>query len=220
MTENERYLYDHFLISIKSGFDSLEDIIDDSIEALEDEGWENEISEEWLRDTITREYEKHLSDSKKWEHPTDTEKLHAVFDNLCKENIIALHNAGYTQSDAIYDANDVWKDIEDEGVKPTGFCYYHGQDLERVIDEGVLLLGFQGAHENNEKESIIVGNRITTALKNAGFEIKWNSTASKRIEILNFNWQNVFSSHDETDEKWGYDRAIKLMTRDKVMETA
>ena len=46
MTENEKYLYDHFLISIKSGFESLEDIITEAIEAVEDEGWESEISEE------------------------------------------------------------------------------------------------------------------------------------------------------------------------------
>lgn len=218
MTENEKYLYNHFLISIKSGFDSLEDIIDDSIAAVEDEGWESEISEEWLSEAITHEYEKHLSESKRWEHPTDTEKLHTVFDYLNQENIVALHNAGYTQSDAIYDANDVWKDIEDEGGKPVGFCYYHGQDLERVIEKGVLLLGFQGAHDKNEKESIIIGNKVSTALKNAGFEINWNNTASKRIEVVNFKWQNIFTTLDETDEKWGYDRAIKLMTKNNVME--
>ena len=43
MTENEKYIYDHFLISIKSGFESLEDIIDDALEAIEEEGWQREI---------------------------------------------------------------------------------------------------------------------------------------------------------------------------------
>lgn len=43
MTENVKYIYDHFLISIKSGFESLEDIIDDALEAIEEEGWQREI---------------------------------------------------------------------------------------------------------------------------------------------------------------------------------
>lgn len=212
MTENEKYLYDRFLISIKSGFESLEDIIDSEMEAIEDEGWENEISEEWLKNTITREYKKHEEESKIWQHPTDTERLHSVFDRLCREKIVALHNAGYTQSDAIYDASEVWKDAEDGGAKPIGYCYYHGQDMERAILNDSLFIGFYGARDNNEKEAIIVGNKVVTALKDAGFTVEWNNTASKRIEIQNFNWQNVFTNDEDVEEKWGYDRVISLMT--------
>lgn len=170
MTENEKYLYDHFLISIKSGFESLEDIIDNTLESVEDEGWESEISEEWVRETISREYAKNEMASKNWQHPTDTDRLHKVFNSLCKQKIIALHNAGYEISDAIYDASEVWKDIEDEGGKPIGYCYYHGQDLERVIETGVLNIGFYGEKDKNDKEAIIIGNKIAAALKDAGFE--------------------------------------------------
>ncbi len=212
MTENEKYLYDRFLISIKSGFESLEDIIDGEIEAVEDEGWENEISEEWLRKTITDEYQKHEVESKNWQRPTDTDKLHAVFDKLCREKIVALHNAGYTQSDAIYNVQDVWEDIEDSGVKPVGYCYYHGQDLERVIETGVLCIGFYGEKEKNEKEAILIGNKVVAALKDEGFTIEWNNTASRRIEVHNFKWQNAFTTDEDVDEKWGYDRVIELMT--------
>lgn len=211
MTENEKYLYDHFLISIKSGFEALEDIINDALEAVEDEGWESEISEEWIRKTFEREYKKNEDESKTWQHPTDTEKLRVVFDTLCKEKIVALHNAGYTQSDAIYDVQDVWKDLEDEGIKPIGYCYYHGQDLERVIETGTLCIGFYGEKEKNDKEAILVGNKVATALKEAGFTIDWNGSASKRIEIQDFKWQNIFTSDDDVDEKWGYDRVLQLM---------
>lgn len=211
MTENEKYLYDHFLISIKSGFESLEDIINDALEAVEDEGWQNEISEQWVRETIEREYIKNLEESKTWQHPTDTEKLRMIFDTLCKEKIIALHNAGYTQSDAIYDAQDVWKDLEDHGVKPIGYCYYHGQDMERAIETETLCIGFYGEKEKNDKEAILIGNKVMSAFSDAGFVVEWNGTASKRIEIINFKWQNIFTSDDDVDEKWGYDRVLKLM---------
>ncbi|NDV77579.1 hypothetical protein [Dysgonomonas sp. 511] len=211
MTENEKYLYDHFLISIKSGFDSLEDIIDDTLEAIEDEGWESEIPEEWVKETVTREYNKNMEESKKWQHPTDTEKLHTVFDNLCKKKIVALHNAGYTLSEAVYDCQEVWADLTDIGIKPIGYCYYHGQDLERVIESGSLNIGFDGEKPKNDKEAIAIANIIVAELKSAGFNVNWNGSASKRIEVTGFNWQNTFTSDEDFEEKWGYERVSELM---------
>lgn len=211
MTENEKYIFDHFRVSIKSGFESLEDIISNALETIEDEGWEREISEDWVRETLTREYAKNLEASKTWQHPTDTEKLHQAFDSLCRQGIIALHNAGYTTSDAVYDAQDMWTDAEDDGLTPIGYCYYHGQDLERVIQTGELMIGFSGAKANNDKEAIIIGHRIVKALQEAGFEVAWNNTASSRIKVPDFHWRNVFVSEEEVDENWGYDRVLKVM---------
>lgn len=211
MTENEKYLYDHFLISIKSGFESLEDIINDAIEAVEDEGWQREISEEWIRETLTREYQKNLEESKAWENKTDTDKLREVFDSLCEKKILALHNVGYTTSEALYDIEDVWNELEDEEINPIGFCYYHGQDLERVIETGELPIGFGGTKEKNEKEAIAIGNIVSAALKDAGFEVRWNNSAADRITLLNFKWQNQFVSDEEVENKWGHDRVFDLM---------
>jgi len=214
MTENEKYILDHFLISIKSGFESLEDIIDAALEEVEDEGWEKEISEDWIKETVSREYEKHQQKSKTWQHPTDTERLHTAFDNLCRNKIVALHNAGYTQSEAIYDVQDVWQDLEDDGIKPIGYCYYHGQDLEGVIKTGELNIGFYGEKEKNDKEAIIIGHKVVDALRKEGFDVNWDGSASKRITIENFNWQNAFVSEEEVDEKWGYDRVFLLMNEE------
>lgn len=212
MTENEEYIFQHFLISIKSGFQSLEDIIDDTLEVVEDEALGSEISDDWVRENVRREYEKHLSESKSWQHPTDTERLHKVFDELSSQHIVALHNAGYTTSDAIYDVQEVCKDIEDAGTHPVGYCYYHGQDMERVIEDGNLLIGFYGVKANNDKEAIIIGRKIVNALEKEGFDVNWNGTASSRIEIPVFNWHNLFVSHDDVDENWGYDRTVRIMT--------
>lgn len=191
----------------------MEDIIENALESLEDEGLENEISEEWIREILTKEYVKNAAESENCLYPTDTDKLHTVFDTLCKDKILALHNTGYTQSDAVYDIQNVWKDLEDEGKKPIpiGYCYYHGQDLERVIETGVLCIGFYGGKEGNDKEAIAIGHKIALALKDAGFSIEWNGTTSQRIKIHNFNWQNTFASYEDVEEKWGYDRVFQLM---------
>lgn len=211
MTENEKYIYDHFLISIKSGFESLEDIIDDALEAIEEEGWQREISDEWVEEVLTREYEKNLTESKTWSKETDTEKLRKAFDTLCENKIIAAHSIGYTTSEAIYDIQEIWQDLEDHGVTPIGYCYYHGQDLERVIETGELAIGFSGVKQNNEKESISIGKKVAETLKEVGFEVVWNNSASERIIVSNFNWQNVFTSEKDVETKWSTDRIFDLM---------
>lgn len=211
MTENEKYIYDHFLISIKSGFESLEDIIDGALEAVAEEGWQREISEEWIRETLTREYQKNLSESRSWTKDTDTSKLRKVFDLLCKQNILAVHSIGYDTSEAIYDIQELWNDLEDDGIHPIGYCYYHGQDLERVIETGELIISFSGIKEKNEKEAIGIGNKVASALQDAGFTIEWNNSASDRIKVVDFKWQNVFISEEDVDDSWGHDRIFQLM---------
>lgn len=211
MTENEKYIYDAFMNSIKSGFNSLEEVVDETIEMVEDEGWETEITEDWIRENITREYNKYLAATKTWQHPTDCDRLLTVFDQLSKEKIVALHCAGYTQDDAIFDVKEVWEDLEDMDIHPIGYCFYHQQDMERAIAENRLLIGFYGKKEKNDKDAIMIGNMVVNALRNAGFEVKWDNTTSKRIEVKPFIWHNTYISDDDVEEKWGYDRVIKLM---------
>lgn len=211
MTENEKYLYDHFLINIKSGFESLDDIIDGAIQMVEDEAWQKEIPEEWVKKTLTQAYDKHLAESKSWVANTDVERLIQVFDDLCRNKILAVHNIGYTSSEAIYDIQVLWQELEDQGIQPKGYCYYHGQDLERVITTGELMIGFSGVKEKNEKEAIAVGNKVKDALEKAGFTVKWNHSATGRIQIVDFNWQNLFESEEAIENKWGQDRIFDLM---------
>ena len=77
--------------------------------------------------------------------------------------------------------------------------------MERVIQTGVLSTGFYGEKEKNDKEAILIGNKIVAQLKNQGFTVEWDGSASKRIEVVDFKWQNRFTSDDEVAEKWGYD---------------
>lgn len=211
MTENEKYIFDHFIISIKAGFESLEDIIANAQDMVDDEGWGHEVTEVWIREVLTREYNKNQEASKSWSHPTDLDRLQVVFDTLSSLRIIALHNAGVDASDAMFDVQDIWIDAEDEGLSPVGYCFYSEEDLEQAINEDQLDLHFGGAKENDDKKSILIGNIIREELTKAGFEVSWNNTASQPISIVNFNWQNAFVSDEDADEKWTYDRTLVNM---------
>ena len=99
MTENEKFIHESIISQIRMGFLSIEEIQENIIEEIEDNGFECEISEEWAFKQIDKEWETLIIESKQWQRPTDTERLVEAFDTLCNSNIIALHNAGYETSD-------------------------------------------------------------------------------------------------------------------------
>jgi hypothetical protein len=193
------------------GFESIEDVTEIAIESVESEGWSEEISEEWIHQTVKAEYQAHLKASHTWQHPTDTVRIGEVFDNLCRKKIIALHNAGVTQSDAISDVREIYNELEEIGIQPIGYCYYHEQDLQRVIEpeSGNSLIGFYGVDNDDQENALQVGHMIVEQLNQKGFTVRWDQTAGTRIEVENVRWEKVYK--EEEDEKWGHDRVFELM---------
>ncbi len=72
MTENESFIYESIFNQVRMGFLSVDEIQENILEEIEDNEFEDEISEEWAFDKIKEEYQKLLSESKQWESPTDT----------------------------------------------------------------------------------------------------------------------------------------------------
>ncbi len=141
MTESLKYIHDCIQLEVQKGFLPKEEIFVYLTEVVEDEELDEEVSEEWLNQQINKVFDAHQIESKNWVPPTDVEKLTQAFDNLCTQNIIALHEAGYTQSDAGVEVSMVEQEIRRHGIYSDGYCYYHGQDLERAIEDNVLLIG-------------------------------------------------------------------------------
>ena len=90
MTENQEFIYESIFNQVRMGFSSIEEIQESTLEEVEDNEFEDEISEEWINSTIENEYKKLVAESRNWKSPTDTEKLVKAFNEICKENIVAL----------------------------------------------------------------------------------------------------------------------------------
>ncbi|GEM_PF-4556680 len=156
---------------VKFGFYDQEDI--EGI--IWDMFYEEDIDEEWLRKLISQCYENQEREAAQWDAPTDFEKLRNVFEQLNKEKIIALHRTGYTQSDGFDDVREVAQGIQEQQITPIGYCFYHTQDLIRVIETNHLYLTFGTCNE--EKYSAIqIGEKIISALKQQGFETERDET--------------------------------------------
>ncbi len=219
MTENEAFIVESIFNQVRMGFLSISSIKENIIEEIEDNEFEDEISEDWAYEVIDKEYNKLLKESSNWKRPTDTEKLIIAFDELCSKNIIALHNAGFTNSDGEYEVVEVERSLRAHKITSEGYCFYHEQDLSRAImpDNPSLYLSFQKVDNSDEGVTLNIGRKVTDVLRKNGFEVVWNEDVNRKILIKNFKWQYRF---DETSrDLQNYDKVVELMLKSKSVTT-
>ena len=185
MTENEAFIYESIFNQVRMGFLSLDEIQENILEEIEDNEFEDEISEEWAFDKIKEEYQKLLAESKKWNSPTDTERLIKAFDELGDENIIALHNAGYTTTDGEYEVVEVERDLQENEVESDGYCFYHEQDLARAIDteNSGLYIAFQKVDNSDDAVTIEIGKRADLVVLDAEGNVKLTIIGGKSVSF-------------------------------------
>ena len=83
-------------LDLKFGFENEQQLFESIREMFYDEV---DFDENWLRQTISDKYAQHQIIGSSWIHPTDFDKLARAFDELIRDKIVCLHNAGYTKQD-------------------------------------------------------------------------------------------------------------------------
>ncbi|MFO0675037.1 MAG: hypothetical protein U0169_00755 [Polyangiaceae bacterium] len=123
-----------------------------------------------------------------WVQRTKNDDLDDAFAAMREAGIVALQNAGMTMSDGWSDANQEATEFD----APKGAVFYHGQDLERAVRGGGLMLAF-GAYVDDDArhdaESIRVGQAAVAILESHGFDVDWDGTAERRIHVRPFPWK-------------------------------
>lgn len=108
--------------------------------------------------------------------------LDIAFQKLADSGLIALQDAGYTQSDGFEDCSEQYHARNNE-PSIAGFCFYTRQDLDRAKDTSELPLAIWGAPEGGNEETIKVGNLVVQILTDSGFDIKWNGSSLIRPSV-------------------------------------
>lgn len=213
MTENEAFIYESIVAQVRMGFLSMEEIQDNIIEEIEDNELTDEISEKWAFTHIENEWKKQLNASKKWQHPTHTQRLIKAFDDLCDHNIIALHNAGYTNSDGEYEVVEVERALREKNRTSDGYCFYHEQDLSRAIaDENpCLYLSFNKVDNTDSDVTISIGKKVVEILKQHGFAVEWEESSTRKIMLPNFKWQMQYA--EDGRDLWDYSEVLQRMMK-------
>lgn len=206
MSEDQQFIFDSIYTQVRSGFYSLEDIQNSIIEEIEDNGFEDEISEDWAYEQIDNVYRELLSESKTWQAPTLTERLIKAFDELAQQRIIALHYPGYTMEDGEYEVVEVERALRENNEKSEGYCFYHGQDLERAVRGEGLLIAFQKIDNESDVVSKEIAKRVVKVLEKNGFTVEWDGKANSRILLPSFKWERVYD--DEARDLLNYNYVV------------
>jgi len=181
LNETDKYILDSIHSWVWSGFYSPEEVnemIDDILEA--------DAHEQMLRAAVAPEFAKKQQAEQTWPAITDCNRLDNAFAALDQRGILCLQNAGYTMSDGHDDANELLS--KQPRGRYFGYCFYHGQDLERAVKGGGLMLAFNHV-DGNVPDKIKVGNAVKEELERNGFVLDWKGTAEERIGIPKFDWK-------------------------------
>jgi len=181
MNETEQYILDAIKVWVWSGFYSPDEVHDMIEDILEDD-----VDEDKVRSAVAPEFEKKGVAEISWPQITDCDRLDEAFADLNDGGVISLQNAGYTISDGISDVSEELECRDRSEVK--GYCFYHGQDLERAVAGDGLMLAF-GDLEDTLEGRRAIGKLVAEALSKAGFEVDWNGDPEKRISVPKLDWK-------------------------------
>jgi hypothetical protein len=184
MSDTDQYALDAIKHWVWSGFydaDEVQDMIEDILEEDTDEAM--------LRDSVDREFTVKAAAESLWPVETDCDRLDRAFVALNSSGIIALANAGYTMSDGLDDVGEAIHTKRPGTVQ--GYCFYHGQDMERAIDGGGLTIAF-GDLNNDKTKKGEIGSIVKEALEHEGFKVDWNGDSETRLSIPQFDWKRRF----------------------------
>ena len=175
MTQTDEFVLDAIKIAVWSGFygpDDVQQMIDDILE--------DDADEEMLRSAVAPEFDRKAVEELTWPEVTDCDRLDRAFDSLNQNGIIALHNAGYTMSDGHSDVGDELHQRGRSAVR--GYCFYHGQDLERAVGGRGLSVAF-GDLDAEPAPKVEIGKLVKQALEAEGLVVQWNDDPEKRIDV-------------------------------------
>jgi len=150
--------------------------------------YDGRLSARSLRTLITQALTQQRAEEASWPKRTDCDRLDTAFAALEAQGIIALHNAGNTQSDGLSDASEHYHEAGGAASGYTGYCFYHWQDVQSVLERGKLYLAF-GAIDGDDTSGVAVGRCIKAVLEATGFKVEWNGSIKTRLCVTGLRWQ-------------------------------
>jgi hypothetical protein len=171
---------------VRSGFYVKHDLMPIFCEEMYEPG---ELDPEEVSAVLDREFQKLAIAQRSWPAVTDCDRLDEAFLAINSRGVIALQNAGYTQSDGYDDFVESLKEMPDRNTI-LGYCFYHGQDLDRAVRGGGLYLAFGPTDPRDEEtKGPGVGRIIQDELLRVGLPVEWDGGFGTRIFVPRLTWQ-------------------------------
>lgn len=171
---------------VRAGFETEPRIV----EILCEEAYEpGELDRREVEEAVAEEIARVRREQQTWPPTTDSDRLSRAFEGIRRGGVIALENAGYTQSEGFEDIQQAYSASRNPDAV-VGYCFYHGQDLERAVAGGGLYLAFGPMDADREEtEGPRVGRLIVEELARNGLTAEWNGTFKQRIRNPRLDWK-------------------------------
>ncbi len=171
-----------------SGFEPQDAMLDIVLEGYPASAVLSDIDRRWLRAEIDRQFGEKRDEERRWPAQTDWDRLDAAFVELRASGIVALHDAGMTQSDGFAEVAEEFQMRREVNVASSGFVFYGGEDVEVALSDGDLYLTF-GAFEKRSENTPVVARQIIAAMTKKGLRSSWSGDIGKRMVVNSFGWQ-------------------------------
>ena len=177
---------DQINVLARSGFETPERVV----EILCEERYEpGELNSREVEVSVAEAFLALQTEMKSWPEITDCDRLDKVFASLNSKAIVSVQNAGYTQSDGFDAVKEAGRSRADRS-NLIGYCFYHGQDLERAVSGGGLYLAFGPKSSAREQEDgPIIGATIAQLLQELSIATEWNGSFDQRIYLPGLDWK-------------------------------
>lgn len=107
----------------------------------------------------------------------DAERIAALRHALTDRDLSFSFDEGWDKGEAAEDGADR---AEDAGHR--GYAYSTTQDVDRLIHDGELYVGFSSMDNPGSDADIEIGEALVSALKDVGFSPQWDGTANARVQ--------------------------------------
>ena len=177
---------DEITVLVHGGFEDAERIVEIIVDEMYEPG---DLDEGEVQAFVAQCYAALEHAKRSWPRVTDCDRLDQAFDQLELQGVVCLQNAGYTQSDGYSDIREELR-ARTDAERFIGYCFYHGQDLDRAVRGGGLLLAFGPLDAAQEHSlGLEVGQRVMRALAASGLHAQWNGSFEERISMPVFDWK-------------------------------
>ncbi|NNG39600.1 hypothetical protein HJ588_09995 [Flexivirga sp. ID2601S] len=104
-------------------------------------------------------------------------------DRLTEDGIVFGFGEGYGVHDSLDGVIRAAQTLLDDGHPVDGYCFSTVADVERMIFEQRLYVGFGVFNEHGEG-STAIGERIAGTFRAQGLQVRWPGTSDHRIQVL------------------------------------
>mgnify|MGYP001499104366 CR=1 FL=1 len=106
--------------------------------------------------------------------------------------------------DGEYEVIEVERTLNDNNEKSEGYCFYHGQDLERAVRGDGLNISFQKINNESDVVSKEIAKKIVAVLEKHDLKGDWNGKAWSKILLPEFKWQRIYDEDDRDLLNYNY----------------